>query len=182
MPSRSRSISGQVADETGGVLPGVTVEATSRALFEGVRTSFSDGSGLYTLEALRPGTYTVTFTLPGFSTFIREGIEITTGFSANVDATMTVGTVEETVTVSGASPVIDVQNVQHQENISRDTLDTLPTGRTYSGYAALTVGAQTAATPSATTRPSTAPTRTCSGAITMQISRRAGSTNSRFAG
>ena len=141
--AQTGSISGQVADETGGVLPGVTVEATSPALIEGVRTSFSDGSGLYTLEALRPGTYTVTFVLPGFSTFIREGIEITTGFSANVDATMTVGAVEETVTVSGASPVIDVQNVQHQENISRDTLDTLPTGRTYSGYAALTVGAQT---------------------------------------
>ena len=85
----------------------------------------------------------MTFTLPGFSTFVREGIEITTGFTANIDATMTVGAVEETVTVSGASPIIDVQNVQHQENISRDTLDSLPTGRTYSGYAALTVGAQT---------------------------------------
>ena len=99
--------------------------------------------GCTRLEALRPGTYTVTFVLPGFSTFIREGIEIATGFSANVDATMTVGAVEETVTVSGASPVIDVQNVVHQENISNETLDVLPTGRTYSGYAALTVGAQT---------------------------------------
>ena len=141
--AQTGSIAGQVADETGGVLPGVTVEATSPALIEGVRTAFTDGSGLYTLEALRPGTYTITFTLPGFSTFIREGIEIVTGFSANVDATMTVGAVEETVTVSGASPVIDVQNVVHQENISNETLDILPTGRTYSGYAALTVGAQT---------------------------------------
>ena len=132
-----------MVDETGGVLPGVTVEAASPALIEGVRTAFTDGSGRYGLEALRPGTYTVTFTLPGFSTFIREGIEIATGFSANVDATMTVGAVEETVTVSGASPVIDVQNVVHQENISNETLDILPTGRTYSGYAALTVGAQT---------------------------------------
>ena len=141
--AQTGSISGQVEDETGGVLPGVTVEAASPALIEGVRTGFSDGSGLYTLEALRPGTYTVTFVLPGFSTFIREGIEIETGFSANVDATLTVGAVEETVTVSGASPVIDVQNVVHQENISNETLDILPTGRTYSGYAALTVGAQT---------------------------------------
>ena len=141
--AQTGSIAGQVVDETGGVLPGVTVEAASPALIEGVRTAFTDGSGLYTLEALRPGTYTVTFTLPGFSTFIREGIEIATGFSANVDATMTVGAVEETVTVSGASPVIDVQNVVHQENISNETLDILPTGRTYSGYAALTVGAQT---------------------------------------
>ena len=141
--AQTGSIAGQVVDETGGVLPGVTVEAASPALIEGVRTAFTDGSGLYGLEALRPGTYTVTFTLPGFSTFIREGIEIATGFSANVDATLTVGAVEETVTVSGASPVIDVQNVVHQENISNETLDILPTGRTYSGYAALTVGAQT---------------------------------------
>ena len=130
-------------DETGGVLPGVTVEASSPALIGGVRTAITDGSGQYGLEALRPGTYTVTFVLPGFSTFVREGIEIATGFSANVDATMTVGAVEETVTVSGASPVIDVQNVVHQENISNEILDTLPTGRTYWGYAALTVGAQT---------------------------------------
>ena len=141
--AQTGSIAGQVVDETGGVLPGVTVEASSPALIEGVRTAFTDGSGLYGLEALRPGTYTVTFTLPGFSTFVREGIEIATGFSANVDATLTVGAVEETVTVSGASPVIDVQNVVHQENISNETLDILPTGRTYSGYAALTVGAQT---------------------------------------
>ena len=141
--AQTGSIAGQVADETGGVLPGVTVAASSPALIEGTRNAVTDGSGLYALEALRPGTYTVTFTLPGFSTFVREGIEITTGFAANVDATMTVGAVEETVTVSGASPIIDVQNVVHQENISNETLDVLPTGRTYWGYAALTVGAQT---------------------------------------
>ncbi len=141
--AQAGSIAGEVADETGGVLPGVTVEASSPALIEGVRTAFTDGSGRYGLEGLRPGTYTVTFTLPGFSTFVREGIEIATGFSANVDATLTVGSVEETVTVSGASPVIDVQNVVQQQNISNETLDILPTGRTYSGYAALTVGAQT---------------------------------------
>ena len=141
--AQTGSIAGQVVDETGGVLPGVTVEAGSPALIGGVRTAITDGSGQYGLEALRPGTYTVTFVLPGFSTFVREGIEIATGFSANVDATMTVGAVEETVTVSGASPVIDVQNVVHQENISNEILDTLPTGRTYWGYAALTVGAQT---------------------------------------
>jgi hypothetical protein len=141
--AQTGSIAGEVADETGGVLPGVTVEASSPALIEGVRTAFTDGSGRYGLEALRPGTYTVTFVLPGFSTFVREGIEIATGFSANVDVTLTVGAVEETVTVSGASPIIDVQNVVHQENISNETLDILPTGRTYSGYAALTVGAQT---------------------------------------
>ena len=89
---------------------------------------------------LRPGTYTVTFTLPGFNTFVRDGIELVSDFTANVDGQMTVGSIEETVTVSGASPVIDVQNVVSQENLSREELDTLPTSRTYFGLAALTPG------------------------------------------
>ena len=138
--AQTGAIGGSVTDETGGVLPGVTVEATSPALIEGVRTTVTDGAGLYTIEALRPGTYTVTFTLPGFNTFVREGIELVTDFTANVDGTMTVGSIEETVTVSGASPVIDVQNVVSQENLSREEIDTLPTSRTYFGLAALTPG------------------------------------------
>ena len=141
--AQTGSIAGSVLDETGGVLPGVTVDAASPALIEGSRTTFTDGSGLYAIEGLRPGTYTITFTLPGFNTFVRQGIELQTGFTANVDVTMGVGAVEETVTVSGASPIIDVQNVVHQENLSRETLDTIPTGKTYWGYAALTVGATT---------------------------------------
>ena len=103
----------------------------------------TDGAGLYEIEALRPGTYTVTFTLPGFNTFVREGIELTSGFTANVAGLMSVGAIEETVTVSGASPIIDVQNVVTQENLSREQLDVLPTGRTYWGYASLTVGMTT---------------------------------------
>ena len=138
--AQTGAIGGSVTDETGGVLPGVTVEATSPALIEGVRSTVTDGAGLYTIEALRPGTYTVTFTLPGFSTFVREGIELVSDFTANVDGTMTVGSIEETVTVSGASPVIDVQNVVSQQNLSRETIDTLPTSRTYFGLAALTPG------------------------------------------
>ena len=138
--AQTGAIAGSVADETGGVLPGVTVEAASPALIEGVRATVTDGAGLYTIEALRPGTYSVTFTLPGFSTFVREGILLTSDFTANVDGTMTVGSIEETVTVSGASPVIDVQNVVSQENLSREELDTLPTSRTYFGLAALTPG------------------------------------------
>ena len=141
--AQTGSIAGQVADETGGVLPGVTVEASSPALIEGVRSTVTDGSGLYGIEALRPGVYTVTFTLPGFSTFVREGIELTSGFTANVDGQLSVGSIEETVTVSGASPLIDVQNVVTQENLSREQLDVLPTGKTYWGYAALTVGMNT---------------------------------------
>ncbi len=139
--AQTGSIAGSVTDETGGVLPGVTVEARSPALIEGVRTSISDGAGLYAIEALRPGTYSVTFTLPGFSTFVREGIELSSGFAANVDAQMTVGSIEETVTVSGASPIIDVQNVTTQDTFTRERFDALPTGKTYWGYAALTPGA-----------------------------------------
>ncbi len=138
--AQTGSIAGEVTDETGGVLPGVTVEATSPALIEGVRATVTDGAGLYEIEALRPGTYNVTFTLPGFNTFVREGIELTSGFTANVAGLMSVGAIEETVTVSGASPIIDVQNVVTQENLSREQLDVLPTGRTYWGYASLTVG------------------------------------------
>ena len=138
--AQTGAIAGSVEDETGGVLPGVTVEAASPALIEGVRSTVTDGAGLYAIEALRPGTYTVTFTLPGFNTFVREGIELTSGFTANVDGQLGVGSIEETVTVSGASPVIDVQNVVSQENLSREQLDTLPTSKTYFGIAALTPG------------------------------------------
>ena len=141
--AQTGSIAGAVVDATGGVLPGVTVEAASPAAIGGVRATVTDGAGLYEIEALRPGTYTVTFGLAGFSTFVREGIELTSGFTANVDAQMSVGSIEETVTVSGVSPVIDVQNVVSQVNLSREELDVLPTGKTYWGYAALTVGMNT---------------------------------------
>lgn len=137
------SIAGVAADETGAVLPGVTVEASSPALIEGVRVAVTDGAGRFEISALRPGSYAVTFTLAGFNTFVRDGIELTAGFTANVDGTMTIGSIEETVTVSGAAPLIDVQNVVSQQNLSREQLDVLPTGKTYWGYAALTVGMNT---------------------------------------
>ena len=138
--AQTGAIAGAVTDETGGVLPGVTVEATSPALIEGVRATVTDGAGLYTIEALRPGTYNVTFTLPGFSTFVREGIELVSDFTANVDGRMSVGSIEETITVSGVTPVIDVQNVVSRQNLSREQIDTLPTSKTYFGLAALTPG------------------------------------------
>ena len=120
------NIAGVVRDTSGAVMPGVTVEAASPALIERVRASATDNQGLYRLVDLRPGLYTVTFTLPGFSTLRRDGIELTTGFTATVNAELRVGAVEETVTVSGASPVVDVQNVQQQITIPRNTLDALP--------------------------------------------------------
>src|SRR5881396_2548895 len=96
----SGSIAGVVKDTTGAVLPGVTVEAASPALIEKVRAVVTDGQGQYKIVDLRPGTYSVSFTLPGFNITKREGIELTTGFTANVNAEMRVGSLEETITVT----------------------------------------------------------------------------------
>ena len=122
----AQGISGTVSDNTGGVLPGVTVTAASPALIEGQRVAISDSQGLYSIVDLRPGVYTVTFSLPGFATIIREGIELTTGFTANVDSAMAVGGIEETITVTGAAPVVDVQNVRRQTLVTDEVLSTLP--------------------------------------------------------
>jgi len=105
------------------------VEAASPALIEKSRSVVTDSQGLYRIVDLRPGLYTVRFTLTGFSTFRREGIELTTGFTATVNAELNVGTVEETITVTGASPIVDIQNVTQQTTITRDALDALPTAR-----------------------------------------------------
>src|SRR3712207_225187 len=106
------SLSGAVKDPSGAVLPGVTVEASSPALIEKVRSAITDEQGNYKIIDLRPGTYTVTITLPGFSTYRREGIELSAGFTANVSAELKVGSLEETVTVTGASPIVDVQSAR----------------------------------------------------------------------
>ena len=123
------SITGTVKDASGAVLPGVTVEAASAALIEKVRTAATSEGGQYRIIDLRPGTYDVTFTLPGFNTVKREGVVLTTDFTAQVNIEMKVGAIEETLTVTGASPVVDVQNAQVQQQITRETLDLLPTGR-----------------------------------------------------
>src|SRR6202035_4295998 len=101
---------GVVKDTSGAVLPGVTVEAASPALIEKVRTVTTDAQGNYKIVDLRPGPYTVTFTLTGFSTVKREGLELTTGFTAVVNADMRVGALEQLITVSGVTPVVDTQN------------------------------------------------------------------------
>src|SRR6266516_3449549 len=108
----NNAIAGVARDTTGAVLPGVTVEASSPALIEKVRTAVTDDQGNYKIVDLRPGTYTVSFTLTGFSTFEREELELTSGFTATVNGEMRVGSIEETVTVTGASPIVDVQNVR----------------------------------------------------------------------
>jgi hypothetical protein len=135
-------ISGTARDATGGVLPGVTVEASSPALIEKVRIVVTDGAGRYSIVALPPGVYAVTFSLPGFSAVKREGIELTTGFTAAVNAELRVGAVEETITVSGSAPVVDVQNVRRQEVMTRDVIDALPTGKTLVEMATLIPGVQ----------------------------------------
>ncbi len=106
------SIVGTVKDASGAVLPGVTVEASSPALIEKTRSVVTGGTGQYSIENLRPGTYTVTFTLTGFATAKREGIELTGSFTATVNADMKVGAVSETVTVSGEAPVVDVTSAR----------------------------------------------------------------------
>src|SRR5207249_3568961 len=106
----AQSISGTVTDATGSVLPGVTVEARSPVLIEQVRTVTSNAAGQYQIVDLRPGAYSVTFTLPGFNVLVREGIELTSGFTASIDVQLRVGAITETVTVAGASPLADGRN------------------------------------------------------------------------
>jgi hypothetical protein len=124
---QASGIAGVVRDTSGAVLPGVTVEAASPALIEQVRTVATDGEGRYNIVDLRPGTYSVTFTLSGFRTFRREGITLTAGFTATVNAEMPVGALEETITVTGAAPLVDTQNVRRQTVAAKDLLDALPT-------------------------------------------------------
>lgn len=135
------AIGGVVRDTTGGVLPGVTVEASSPELIEGSREAVTDGQGVFLITGLRPGIYSVAFTLAGFSTFVREEITLTSGFTATANADMAVGGVEETVTVTGATAGVDIQNVREQNVLSREQVDTLPTNKSTSGFAALTLGA-----------------------------------------
>ena len=109
--AQTSAIAGMVKDASGAVLPGVTVEVSSPALIEKVRSATTDGTGQYQIVQLRPGTYAVTFTLPGFSTVKREGIELTSDFTATINADLKVGAVAETITVTGESPIVDVQNI-----------------------------------------------------------------------
>ena len=124
------SITGTVRDGSGAVLPGVTVEASSPALIEQTRTVVTDESGQYRIEALRPGTYTLTFTLTGFNAVQREGVVLTGTFVASVNVELGVGAINETVTVTGESPVVDLQSARQQRVFSQEVLDAIPQGRT----------------------------------------------------
>jgi hypothetical protein len=143
IPSVARAqsaIAGVVKDPSGAVLPGVTVEASSDVLIEKTRVAVTDGSGLYNIQNLRPGTYVIAFTLTGFQTFRREGLELPGGFTATVDATMRVGAIEEAVTVTGASPVVDVQSNVKSQVLPRDVLDSVPNAHTIQSVGQLIPG------------------------------------------
>jgi hypothetical protein len=131
------TIAGAVRDISGAVLPGVTVEAASPALIERVRTVVSDGTGQYRIVNLPPGIYSVTFTLPGFSAVRREGVEVSLNVITNINADMRVGTVEETITVTGESPIVDVQSSAQTRTVRAETFKELPLGSSWIQMAAL---------------------------------------------
>ncbi len=139
------SLTGTVKDASGAVLPGVTVEAASPVLIEKVRSVVTDGSGGYRIVDLRPGPYTVTFTLPGFTTLKRDGIELTGSITALVDAELRVGALEETITVTGEAPAVDVQSTTKQQVISSELIDALPTGRSTAALGVLIAGVNASA-------------------------------------
>ena len=138
------SISGTVTHASGAVLPGATVEASSPALIEKARVVVTDAMGLYRIVDLRPGVYTITFSLQSFTTVKREAIELPTAFTATVNAELRVGALEETVTVSGASPTVDIQGITRQSVLSREVLDALPTAKSVVSFGFATVRRQSA--------------------------------------
>ena len=134
------SITGVIKDASGAVLPGVTVEVSSPALIEKTRTAVTDGTGQYRIIDLRPGVYVVTFTLTGFSTVKREGVELTGSFVATVNGDMRVGGLAETITVTGENPIVDVQTTTQQRVLTKDVIDAIPTGRSHLDQAVLVPG------------------------------------------
>ncbi len=126
LSAQTAEIAGVVRDASGAVLPGVTVEASSPALIEKWRVVFTDGQGQYRVIALNPGAYKLTFTLPGFNTVAREGIVLTAAFTATVDVALSVGSVEETVTVSGQTPLVDIQATTQRRALTSELLNELP--------------------------------------------------------
>ena len=137
------TITGTAKDTSGAVLPGVTVEAASPALIERVRSVVTDATGQYRIVDLRPGTYIVTFTLPGFSTVKREGIELSGQFTATVDANLPVGSLAETITVAAESPVVDLKSSRREQVVNRELLSSIPSARTYQTMIGLAPGVTT---------------------------------------
>ena len=138
--SAQASITGVVRDTSGAVLPGVTVEASSPALIQKVRSAVTDSNGQYRIVDLPAGNYSVTFLLAGFTTTRREGVELSGAFTAPVNVELRVGTLEETITVTGESPIVDVQSSRRQQVLDRDTVTAIPSARAYHSLAVLVPG------------------------------------------
>jgi hypothetical protein len=134
------AFTGTVRDSSGAVLPGVTVEASSPVLIEGTRSTVSDSDGQYRITDLRPGVYTVTFTLPGFKQQRLEKVELRVDFVGTLNGTLEVGAIEEAITVTGASPTVDVSSNSKVEVMTAEILEQVPTGRTIQGLAQLVSG------------------------------------------
>ena len=137
--SSTGTIQGRVADSSGAVLPGVTVTATSPSMI-GAQSQVTNENGLYRFPAVPPGVYELTFELAGFSTVKRDGIQVSLGFTATVNADLALATVQETVTVSGASPVIDTSATRVQQNFKLEQLNSIPNGRDMWALLAATPG------------------------------------------
>ena len=137
------AIAGIVKDASGAILPGVTVEAASPVLIEKVRAAVTDGSGQYQIVNLPPGAYTVTFSLTGFNALKRDGIELSGNFTATVNGDLRVGALEETITVTGEAPTVDVQNTARQGIVDRDVIENIPAGRNIWALGALNPGITT---------------------------------------
>ena len=138
--SAQSQMTGHVRDESGAVLPGVTVEAASPVLIEKARSAITDAQGRYSILDLRPGAYRVTFSLVGFTTVVRDAIELPANFVSTINIEMKVGTLEETITVSGQTPLVDVTQAARTQVITRDVLDTLPTSRNVQSIGILVPG------------------------------------------
>jgi hypothetical protein len=134
------TIAGVVRDASGGVLPGVTVEVASPALIERVRSGVTDSAGQYSVVNLPLGIYTVTFSLPGFSSLRRDGIEVSASFTAPVNAEMKVGTLEETITVTAETPLVDVQSATVNRTVTSEVIKAIPIGGTMYQLAAMYPG------------------------------------------
>ena len=138
--AQASGIAGVVKDASGAVMPGVTVEAASEVLIERTRSVVTDAQGQYKILDLRPGVYIVTFTLPGFATVKRENVELSADFVAPINVELRVGAIEETVTVSGASPVVDMQSVVRRQVVTKDVVDAMPTSKNWSTIGVMTIG------------------------------------------
>lgn len=134
------TFTGSVKDVSGAVLPGVTVEVQSPVLIEKVRTVVTDENGAYRVTDLRPGLYTITFTLTGFAPIKRDQLQLPSDFTMTVNAELKIGTLEEVMTVTGSSPIVDVQSTTKSQVLNREALDAIPTGRTIQAMGQLITG------------------------------------------